>query len=123
MKTIDEIRHANLLLLIQQHGKLADLNEKIGLARTDATLSQIKNRNKTSRGNPKSMGDELARRIESELNLDRGWMDNDHTVTYRSNAVATVVEAMESMDAQQQYQVLKVVAALTESLPKAANGD
>jgi hypothetical protein len=42
MKTIDEIRHANLLLLIQEHGLIGDLNEKIGLARTDATLSQIR---------------------------------------------------------------------------------
>ena len=64
-------------MLISQHdGKIANLNSALGVERTDATLSQIKNKAKHSKtGKPRSMGDELARKIETKLNLPFGWMD------------------------------------------------
>lgn len=79
MKTISEIRHDNLLELIKKHGSIAALNVAIGMTRTDATLSQIKNKSPDSKtGVPKAMGTPVARRIENELNLEVGWMDNAH---------------------------------------------
>lgn len=124
MKTIDQIRHTNLVTLIEKHGSIAALNEAIGLPRTDATLSQIKNKNLTSRGNPKMMGDELARRVEAQLGLPTGWMDNDHSVVrFDGGPIATVIAAMEAMTPLQQTQLVKVVAALAEPPPKASNGE
>ncbi len=76
MQTISEIRHKRLEMLITQHGSIANLNDAIGNARTDATLSQIRTRAKHSKtGAPRSMGDDLARKIETSLSLPTGWMD------------------------------------------------
>jgi hypothetical protein len=76
MQTIDETRRQRLQILIDRHGTLAALNEALGLARTDATLSQIKNKSAHSKtGTPRCMGDPLARRIEEKLDLPLGWMD------------------------------------------------
>lgn len=76
MQTIDETRRQRLQILIDKHGTLAALNEALGLARTDATLSQIKNKSAHSKtGTPRCMGDPLARRIEEKLELPLGWMD------------------------------------------------
>jgi phage repressor protein C with HTH and peptisase S24 domain len=76
MQTIDETRRQRLQILIEKHSTLAALNEALGLARTDATLSQIKNKSAHSKtGTPRCMGDPLARRIEEKLDLPLGWMD------------------------------------------------
>lgn len=76
MQTIDEIRRARLEALIQERGSIAALNEALGLDRTDSTLSQIRTQARhSSTGKPRTMGDELARRIEERLQLPRGWMD------------------------------------------------
>lgn len=125
MKTIGEIRHTNLLTLIDRYGGNAELNERLGLARNDATVSQLKNRSPDSKtGAPKTMGDKFARHIEVSLGLEHGWMDNDHSVTrYGEGAIATVLAAMEAMTPLQQKQLVKVVAALAEPSPKASNGE
>jgi phage repressor protein C with HTH and peptisase S24 domain len=76
MQTIDETRRQRLQILIDKYSTLAALNEALGLARTDATLSQIKNKSAHSKtGTPRCMGDPLARRIEERLGLPLGWMD------------------------------------------------
>jgi len=77
MHTVSETRLARLQMLVQKHnGSLADLNEAIGLVRTDATLSQIRTKAPHSKtGKPRVMGDDLARKIEERLALEAGWMD------------------------------------------------
>lgn len=78
MKTIDEVRRANLLLAIAREGTAAKLAEKAGTAA--AYLSQIKNRTPDSKsGTPKTMGDDIARRIEAALGEAEGWMDTPHS--------------------------------------------
>jgi len=64
-------------MLVKKHGNsLAQLNEALGLDRTDATLSQIRTKAPHSKtGKPRVMGDDLARKIEDKLSLDHGWMD------------------------------------------------
>lgn len=77
MQTISETRLTRLTMLVKKHGNsLAQLNEALGLDRTDATLSQIRTKAPHSKtGKPRVMGDDLARKIEDKLSLDHGWMD------------------------------------------------
>lgn len=79
MPTIADIRHANLLLLIgNERGGITRLAAKI--ERSHAQISQLKNRNKHSKsGEPREMGDDVARHIEAKLLLPEGWMDTPHT--------------------------------------------
>lgn len=57
MKTIEEIRREWLNMLIEQHKTIANLNIALGRAKTDATLSQIRNKVIDSKsGNPRNMG-------------------------------------------------------------------
>ncbi|MBG6248365.1 MULTISPECIES: hypothetical protein [Symbiopectobacterium] len=77
MQTIEEIRREWLLELINQHQTIAGLNVVLGRARTDATLSQIKNQAVDSKsGNPRNMGSPLAREIEEKLGLEIGTLDH-----------------------------------------------
>lgn len=77
MQTVSETRLTRLTMLVKKHGNsLAQLNEALGLDRTDATLSQIRTKAPHSKtGKPRVMGDDLARKIEDKLSLDHGWMD------------------------------------------------
>jgi hypothetical protein len=66
--TIDEIRRANLLALIDERS-FSDFAAELDL---DASyLSQIKTRHRT-------MGKKFARKIEDKLKLPGGWMDAAH---------------------------------------------
>lgn len=78
MKKNDEIRRANLETAIKRMRTAAKLAERIGTA--PAYLSQIKNQTHDSKsGTSKTMGDDIARRIEVALGEPAGWMDADHT--------------------------------------------
>ncbi|MYM25756.1 S24 family peptidase [Duganella sp. FT135W] len=77
MKTNDEIRRQNLLGAIERYRTAAKLAEAVGTSA--AYLSQIKNQTPESKtGKPKTMGDDLARRIEQALGEAHGWMDAEH---------------------------------------------
>lgn len=121
MKTVGQIRRENLMQLLEKHGSIAELNVKLGLPRTDATLSQIKNQSITSRGKPKMMGVTLARRIEKDLKLSEGWLDNDHAPpSYRQQRIDHAVKAMEHMTDYQVDQAVKIIDTLAE--PASSNG-
>ncbi len=77
MQTIDEVRRLNLELAIRRMGSAAKLADA---AKTSpAYISQIKNRTPDSKtGTPKTMGDDMARRIELALGVQAGWMDTPH---------------------------------------------
>lgn len=90
MKDVKELRRENLSLLVEQYGSLAKLNEVLGRRKTDSTLSQIINLSPdTKTGTPKTMGDKIARDIESSLGLEHAWMDSDHSES--SEADATLI--------------------------------
>lgn len=77
MQTIEDIRREWLIELIRQHKTMANLNLALGRAKTDATLSQIKNRAVDSKsGKPRNMGSPLAREIEIGLGLEVGTIDH-----------------------------------------------
>jgi len=114
MQTVTETRLARLMLLINKHGSLAALNEAIGLSRTDATLSQIKNQSPHHKtGKPRAMGDELARKIETALLLPEGWMDTPPSYAELHNDdKAAVLQAMEALPQDQYATAARLLAAL-----------
>lgn len=79
MKTIADIRHENLLKLIDEYGSVTKFAAAAG--KSYAQISQLKNRslNSTGKGKPRSVGDDLAREFESAFDKPHGWMDADHT--------------------------------------------
>lgn len=125
MKTIAETRRIRLDMLVKRHGdSLAKLNEVLGLDRTDATLSQIRTQAKHSKtGKPRSMGDDLARRIENTLLLERGWMDTPPTLSEQyghHDTKAMVMEVMDKLPHEHHATVLRLISALVE--PATSNG-
>jgi hypothetical protein len=119
VKTISEIRRDNLLKFIEKQGRgsVANLNVKIGLARTDATLTQIKNQNPNSgTGKPRGMGDPLARRIERALDLPAGYMDNVNTFEdpRMEERLQHLHKVAEGLGAYELDQLIKIGAALAQ---------
>lgn len=77
MQTIDQIRHARFLELLNdsESGSVKAMAERIGVSA--AQVSQIKNRSPHSKtGKPRNIGDEFARRIEEAYAKPVGWMDS-----------------------------------------------
>lgn len=74
MKTVEEIRHARLLQLIDEHGTIQALANALG--KSHSQISQLRNQvvHSTTR-KPRAIGDGLAREIEEKLGKPRGWMD------------------------------------------------
>ena len=76
MKTIEEIRRENLKKVCKLH------KQKVVADKIDSDpsyLSQVINKTiKKETGKPKELGSETARKIETEFDLEYGWMDNDH---------------------------------------------
>lgn len=72
-----EIRRANLAALIESHGSIRALADKVGTAPN--YLSEIKNRER-------DMGDRLARKIEAALELSAGWMDASHAAEQEASS-------------------------------------
>ena len=80
MRSINDVRKENLIILRERYKTLANLNSAIGKKKTDSTISQIINGLKdTKSGNVKNLGDRLARSLEEKLSLGYGWMDADHS--------------------------------------------
>lgn len=64
---IKEIRLNNLLALSNKYGKIVDFCERIDM--NPSYFSQIK-------GGKKAIGDDIARKVEEKLGLNRGYMDS-----------------------------------------------
>lgn len=127
MQTVSETRRARLTILIKRHGdSLANLNEALGLDRTDATLSQIRTQAKHSKtGKPRSMGDELARKIEAKLGLSEGWMDTPpryDEMHGREDARAKAHLLLEQMSEEQAQVATRLLTAIAEPEKKQGNG-
>lgn len=77
VRTIEEIRHGNLLKLIGRFKTLQAFADAV--ERNQSQISQLKNRTPHSKsGARRNVDSELARHIEVMLTLEPGWMDNDH---------------------------------------------
>ena len=78
MKTIEEIRTENLNSLIDKHGGNTKFALKID--KEQAQISQwAKNAPDSRTKKPRVINSESCRNIEKTLNIETGWMDNDHS--------------------------------------------
>lgn len=78
MDTVDSIRLAKLEKAIARMGSIEALAEAAGLSA--AYISQVRNELPDSKtGTPKRLGRIAARKIETALEEERGWMDSAHT--------------------------------------------
>lgn len=88
MKTIDQIRRENLLVLaVEFHGKgkLADQ-----IDRAASQLSQWMSASKHSEsGKPRRLSSDMARHIEVKCHKQTGWLDMDHSDIVLSKISAT----------------------------------
>jgi hypothetical protein len=123
MQTIDVTRRERLAQLATRYPKLADLNEALGFERTDATLSQIRTQAPHSKtGKPRTMGDDLARRIEERLGLERGWMDTPVSIYDRDETATLLHEVMESLPKDQWPTALRLLSALKKPEANGTHG-
>lgn len=74
---IKQIRLNNLRNLINEAGTIAALARKSTTA--PAYISQILNRLPSASGSPRTLGDKLARKLETTMGKPFGWMDTDHS--------------------------------------------
>jgi hypothetical protein len=139
MKTIAEIRYDNLQKLVEELGggdltKMLEKSKSWSLEESEnklsrATLYQILERKLTNNGAVRNVGDELARKIESELRLENGWMDNIHTgknetpgMSFDPSYVATMVLTFFQTDELGRKGIVSAVeAARTRGLSSTAD--
>lgn len=75
MKTVTQTRHERLLELIAQMGSVQAFADKVGASHSQ--ISQLKSRSKHSNtGKPRTIGNDMARRIEIAFGKPNGWMDS-----------------------------------------------
>jgi hypothetical protein len=123
MQTILETRLARLAILVKRYdGSLAKLNEALGLDRTDSTLSQIRTGAVHSKtGKTRGMGDNLARKIEEKLGLERGWMDTPPTygeLHGEQDPRAKALAVFEALPEHQWPVALRLIGALVQPASK-----
>ena len=94
---IKDIRRTNLRyqqnLAIKQGLSKADFAEKVGSSAS--TISQILGSNAV-----RNLGDDLARKIESQLGLSHGWLDQQHPETTSETGEARIIGDIEPWDSE-----------------------
>lgn len=130
MQTVFETRRARLRMLIKKYGTIAALNEALGLEKTNARLSQIKNASiRSDRGTPYEMGDPTAREIEEKLGLEIGWMDTPPTYEELdpdpmiADLIKVARQLVEEKRPNDLAHLVRVGHTFVEPHPKAANGE
>lgn len=72
----EQIRLKNLELLIAEAGSAANLAQRVGT--NSSYLSQVRRRMPTKKGTPRSIGDDLAIKLEQGMGKPEGWLDQPH---------------------------------------------
>ncbi|WP_143148402.1 hypothetical protein [Nitrosospira sp. Nsp11] len=76
MKTIEEIRYENFLILVEEAGNVARFAER--MKKSYGQFSQLKNKSPESKtGKPKEIGSKQAREMELVFGREVGWMDHE----------------------------------------------
>lgn len=105
-----DARRANLLDLIARYGTIEKLAEATGSSASH--LSQVKN-------SERQLGKKVARRIETKLDLPKGWMDNrEHGAVQGSIGAAKLVQDFETLPPLLQDYVAKIASELRERIEK-----
>lgn len=124
MDDIHEIRRRNLLSLVEEY---ADGNLYRFVEVTLKGLTSYKGLQQvTGPRRLRNLGSALARRIEIELRLQRGWMDHDRSGTVqtglvpdgRSERVVRLAQSIESLTPRIRMVVEKLVAVLKQGVWK-----
>lgn len=84
VKTNQDIRRANLLLLLEEvarelktsRGAASELAKRTGVA--GPQISQVKAGKLHHGGKSRSLGDDIARKLERGMSKPKGWMDVEH---------------------------------------------
>lgn len=76
MRAPEQIRLKNLELLIAEAGSAAKLAECAGT--NSSYISQVRRQMRTKKGTPRSIGDDLAGKLERGMGKHEGWMDEPH---------------------------------------------
>lgn len=72
-RKLEQIRLHNLELLIAEAGSAAELARIVGT--NSSYLSQVRRQMPTQKGTPRSVGDDLADKLERGMDKPEGWMD------------------------------------------------
>lgn len=78
VRSIQEIRRANFLLLLEEAGSAIELHRATGVPQP--FISQIKNRVKLESGGERKIGDDTAHKLERGMGKPTGWMDLDQNL-------------------------------------------
>lgn len=137
MKTIAEIRFDNLqklladlgngdltTMLVKSKNWLSD-DHKVKLNR--ANLYQILTKRETAAGATRGIGDDLARKIEYEFDLETGWLDNIHGADLvpalpdvEPDAISEIIAVYLYSDATGRRGIMSAVETAKETLPTSA---
>ena len=128
MKPVEETRRIRLQMLIKQHGSQSGLTKAIGIdGFTDAKISRIVNQHKRhdrEGAPPYVLGSDLARKIETALQLPEGWMDTppSYADLNEEDARAKVLKIMEQMPQDQWATAVRLLDALAQPPTTRATG-
>jgi len=78
-RKLEHVRLANLEILISEAGSAAALARRAGT--NESYLSQIRRQLPTPKGTPRSLGNDLAGKLEKGMGKPDGWMDEIHQPT------------------------------------------
>lgn len=133
MKTVDEIRYENLTKLLADFGdgdltKMLEKSKSWHLRESEnrlnrQNLDQILKKRTTASGAIRGVGDELARKIEEEFRLERGWMDNPREMVaanprpsgIRADILVELIQLIDQMTDDVQGLVLEAARNLREA--------
>ena len=113
MRTIDEIRRHNFMLLLKEcgteRGAAARLAALTGIA--PALISQIKSAAPHKSGVARGIGDVTARNLERGMQKEEGWMDRDHSEATTMQE-ADVLDVMRQLTTEQRDHLLMTARML-----------
>jgi hypothetical protein len=124
MKSVQEIRLANLRLLLDECGSGRGAASKLAvLTGVKAPyISQLRNIRDHSGGKRRTMGDDTARKLEVGMEKPYGWMDTDHGPA-QTHDEAQLVDSYRMLTKGQREKLMGMAEELAElNAAATANG-
>jgi hypothetical protein len=116
MDVVAETRRANLNLLLQEVG--AGRGDAAQLSRLTSvkapTISQLRRPTFYKNGVERTMGDDIARKLEKGMGKPTGWMDHPHEVT-RDGDESEFLQTYRGLTAEQREHLAKLATMLAQA--------